>query len=814
MKKSNSKISGIQITSFPSQELEGLEKKYHKYREILKKNRHYETSNVTILTKIDDTHFSNGLRTKYSHSSYFSSIFNCLFTSRKQIKSLCDLFNKSNEILYKPIPDENWDLTDELGLFYRIMRVIDSIHRNDKKQLDANMNQLYATCNDMCNRKNHENKEVDAFNFLQFLLGYIDKSYAVIELIITPSNDNFTRLTTFGKCLGSFLKYYDIKLTERTVCNPKKHQFDRQNTVSFIELEKEIALTKYLYEKTNPDKYSFYDSMAIAVCDYFACHTNYGQYTCVSCKKISASTSKIKISNIPKMVIIKRNIFDREQKMDKIPKLKVNCVLNLRTFMTVDTQGVYDQFANGGNLSYTLRAICFHEGKTLHDSYYTTLVRTPKQIWYRHDIAKSEKINNIQKYLYEYKYEQDPEAEYSTINPYILFYGLEDITYNNEMQKENTRFMDNVDLVPKQYKDFAENHAFTTQRVLKQVQEQKKKTISSLVITKKTDAKKRQDHSNYDLQAEEHASKSTRLAEDNVDDDIQPTTSKTTTTTTTTTNLKRDKHSEYEMNEKERKTKTTRHETIIDMNDMDNVPFSEGYANPGTHCFIHVIIHSLTSMRPILYYCTFFDQTYNDLVVDGNINEIFERFMQLININVTNENLNQKAAVVRSFKNCFQKQTKFGEDILMLIGIQQDAHEAFERFILFINNWMNFILHISPDPNHLRETNKLREFFQIIANEKFHCVQCNQVYERQDAEGIGNGLQLDFSGHTTLYQSINSILDTQIDGYRCQMPGCNHPNTISRKETQFLSLPKILVLQFKLFSYDANGNVIIFTTYI
>ena len=390
---------------------------------------------------------------------------------------------------------------------------------------------------------------------------------------------------------------------------------------------------------------------------------------------------------------------------------------------------------------------------------------------------------------------------------------MEDITYNNEMQKENTRFMDNVDLVPKQYKDFAENHAFTTQRVLKQVQEQKKKTISSLVITKKTDAKKRQDHSNYDLQAEEHASKSTRLAEDNVDDDIQPTTSKTTTTTTTT-NLKRDKHSEYEMNEKERKTKTTRHETIIDMNDMDNVPFSEGYANPGTHCFIHVIIHSLTSMRPILYYCTFFDQTYNDLVVDGNINEMFERFMQLININVTNENLNQKAAVVRSFKNCFQKQTKFGEDILMLIGIQQDAHEAFERFILFINNWMNFILHISPDPNHLRETNKLREFFQIIANEKFHCVQCNQVYERQDAEGIGNGLQLDFSGHTTLYQSINSILDTQIDGYRCQMPGCNHLNTISRKETQFLSLPKILVLQFKLFSYDANGNVIIFTTYI
>ena len=127
---------------------------------------------------------------------------------------------------------------------------------------------------------------------------------------------------------------------------------------------------------------------------------------------------------------------------------------------------------------------------------------------------------------------------------------------------------------------------------------------------------------------------------------------------------------------------------------------------------------------------------------------------------------------------------------------------------------MNFILNISPDPNHLRETNKLREFFQIIANEKFHCVQCNQVYERQDEEGIGNGLQLDFSGHTTLYQSINSILDTQIDGYRCQMPGCNHPNTISRKETQFLSLPKILVLQFKLFSYDANGNVIIFTTYI
>jgi len=799
MKKSNSKISGINITNYPSQELEDLERKYHKYREIIKKNSDFLDSAVTLLpNRLDDTYFSHGLRTAYSHSSYFSSIINCLFTSKKQIKNLCNLFNKSNEILFKPIPDENWDLTDELGLFYRLMNVIDSIHKNDKKQLETKMNHLYATCNDMCNRKNQSDKEVDPFEFLQFILEYIDKSFAVINFIISPSLDNCSRLTTFGKCLRSFLKYYEIKLQECTICNVNRnHQIDTHNTVSFIELEKEIALTKYLFDKGQPDKTAYYDTMAIAIADYFECRTNYGEYTCVSCNALSSSTSKVNISNIPKMVVIKRNIFDKGKKKDQIPKLKINLVLNLSVFMTPEAKVNYDNYRNGGNFSYTLKAICFHEGETVHDSYYTTLVRTPKDIWYRHDIAKSAKIYDIQKYLYDYMYEQDPKAEFSTINPYLLFYSLEDITYENDLLIEYSKFMDTLKLVPDVYKDSKKNHEFTTQTVLQQIQEQKKKSKSSIVITKKTDAKKRPEHSNYNLHAEQHESKSSRLDEDN-GEESQPSTSK----------LKRDKHSDYEMNEKERKTKSTKFETIIEMNnDMDYVPFSEGYNNPGTHCFIHVIIHSLTSMRPILHYCTFFDRTYDKIIRSGNICEIFESFMQLIDINVKNKNLEYKDNAVRDFKRGFEKRTKFNDNIRMQISIQQDAHEAFERFIVFINNWMNFILAASPNPYNMEDENKLREFFKVTANEKYHCDHCNQVYERQDKEGFGNGLQLDFTGHTTLQQSINSILDTQVDEYRCQMPGCNHLNKNARKETQFLSLPSILVLQFKLFSYDENGNV-------
>jgi hypothetical protein len=778
------KFIGLNILNFSSQELKDLEKVTLKYHEF---ERNYkEKSRVALLpANTDVSFFKNGHRLKYGHTSYFSSILNCFFTNTKQISSLCALFNSTKDALFKPNEKENWNLTKELGLFYRLMGVLDSNHKDsDPKELESRLDALQATYIDMCEVKQHI-KEVDAFEFLRFLLRYLDKTCAVIEYINKPTGDVKKRLSNFENTLGSFLKYYDLKLHQRTHCNLNQdHKFDTKITVSFLQLETQIQMTKHLFATTNPSTDSLYNSMAIALADYFLCKTTFGELSCSTCLDSKASsTSRMKIYTPPKMVIIKRNIFDEQnEKKGNIPKIKINCVLDLGTFMTDNAYNVQQE--KGGIPTYVLRAICFHEGESAHDGYYTSLVRTSNHVWYRHDIARSTKVTDVQKYLFEYKYESNPSAEFSTINPYILFYALEDITNNSKLLQYNRDFDENLNLIPKHYQSLKENYEYN---------KDKRANISKLTVTRRTPGMKRPEHSNYNIQEEQQAKKSTRFEEDL--DEQEPTTS-------TSSNLKRDKHSDYDMNYKQRMSKNSKLDAISDTDEMLHVPFTGGYNNPGTHCFINVIIHSLTSMRPLLSYITIFDRTHDHLI-SLNLSRIIEKFLQIIQINLNNhpDNLPSIQFVARQFKDCFK-----GNNINMNIDQQQDTHEAFERFLLYVNNWMNSILEASTDTNHLNDKDKFRNIFMIFAIEQYNCNHCNQVYERQDrVNGYGNGLQLNFARQKNIYESIDITLDEQVDDYTCQLPNCGLRNKTARKRSQFLELPSIMVLQLKLFEMDKDN---------
>ena len=655
---------------------------------LLSKNQNdFQTilaNHVNKSSPLQNTPFSNGSYCKISKTSYITSILNCLFSMRKVLQHITDVYNRTNPALFDKHP--------KYKLFNNLAQIVIANYAGkNKNEVESKVDQFVQTIQIMAQDntfKFQSNNNYDPLEFFNYCINYLDTCN--LETAILSDSQSISPKVHVDNLLNKLMQTFNYPIRIRTICIENHPKTDSKG-INVFNLEPRHKI----FQETSGNL-STPPNIFFSMWDYFAFEhflAKEGNNKCDLCAgKFVPSVRYKKIgANHGNSLILRINIFNDGIVRDRLPKIKIYPIMLLTNFFVNGVKARFDT-----NRFWFLKSIVFFNGENMKDGHFSSLTKSNRLIKAYDDFEycyQDKKTvtkmagSDIENWLNGFKYDQNNKNNDFYLNtfPYILFYELESvknnediyrIRYQNYISAVQNILENMISVIPRFYRSEEEALKF-----LKDLVHRNRPGVSSIRVTKspglisgfkqsdlkKTSSKHEQDvnqginkglkrvsHSEYELAnflidekkqqrevkkelfPENKDTKGQDLPESNVGDIAAE--EPKHILTTENKGIKRQEHSDYNLAfkdmkeskqsksfktpEKSKVTKQKSSKTITRIVDHRSFSmFTSGIRNRGNECYLNSMLQAFFSLEALLTKFSIFDHFWT-LIVSANPEEV------------------------------------------------------------------------------------------------------------------------------------------------------------------------------------------------